>query len=319
MVHFNTGPTRWDATGQGKKICFPFLPVRTSVSKAERFFTAGNERTPFNYNNPASSDLSSGTGYHLRKEDKFQYLVELMNMNMDDVVVYITMTYDFLDGLLPNGWKEIKPVWLDANLCGSSEVKPLSEKGSFTIKSQPWAPNFEGQILEGIGHLHDGGVDIELLASGTDTLCKATAKYGESPDYNYSGTSMGGDKVAKTHISSMAGCTNENVKVKELKKGQSWSVKGNYDYAKYEGDLEAGKQSEVSLHFFILFVSSSHIKSLTLHRLWLFLFFWSLFQLEVYLDPHKLQQKFIITLKCENHSEPQQRIFISETIPRGNN
>lgn len=246
MVHFNTGPTRWDSAGQSFPVCFPFFPVRTSVSKAERFFTAGNERTPFNYNNPESSNSSSGTGYYLRKEDKFQYLVELMNMNMEDVVVYLTMTYDFLEGPLPIGWKEVKPMWLDAKLCGNSEVKPLSETGSFTIKSKPWTANFEGQIIEAMGHVHDGGVDIELLSSSTDTLCKATAKYGESPDYNYGGTSMGGDKVAKTHISSMHGCTNDQIKVKELKKGQSWSVKGNYDYAKYEGDLEAGKQSEVS-------------------------------------------------------------------------
>lgn len=245
MVHFNTGPTRWDAAGQGK-ICFPFFPVRTTVSKAERFFTAGNERTPFNYNNPGSTDLSSGTGYYLRKEDKFQYLVELMNMNMQDVVVYITMVYDFIDGPLPKGWMEVKPVWLDANQCGSSEVRPRSETGSFAIESRPWNPNFEGKVLEAMGHLHDGGVDIEIRASSTGTLCKASAKYGESPDYLFRGTSMGGDKVAKSHISSMGGCTSENLKVKELKKGQSWSVKGSYDYSKYEGDLEAGKQSDVS-------------------------------------------------------------------------
>jgi hypothetical protein len=33
-------------------------------------------------------------------------------------------------------------------------------------------------------------------------------------------------------------------------------VKGSYDYSKYEGDLEAGKQSEVSLHSYL---SLSHM------------------------------------------------------------
>jgi hypothetical protein len=219
--------------------------VRTSVSKAERFFTAGNERTPFNYN-PGGVDLSSGTGYYLRKEDKFQYLVELMNMNMEDKLVYVTMVYDFIDGPLPKGWMDVKPVWIDANQCGTSEVRPLKETGSFTIDSRPWNPNFEGKIIEAMGHLHDGGVDIEIRASNTSALCTATAKYGESPDYFYRGTSMGGDKVAKNHISSMGGCRGENLKVKELKRGQSWSVRGNYDFSKYEGNLERGKQSEVS-------------------------------------------------------------------------
>jgi hypothetical protein len=34
-----------------------------------------------------------------------------MNMNMEDKVVYLTMTYDILDGPLPTGWKEVKAVW----------------------------------------------------------------------------------------------------------------------------------------------------------------------------------------------------------------
>lgn len=56
---------------------------------------------------------------------------------------------------------------------------------------------------------------------------------------------MGGDKVATNHISSMKGCTAKDIPVMELKKGQSWMVKGDYDFSKREGNLEAGKQSEV--------------------------------------------------------------------------
>lgn len=57
---------------------------------------------------------------------------------------------------------------------------------------------------------------------------------------------MGGDKVATNHISSMKGCTNKDVEAgMELKKGQSWMVKGDYDFSKHDGNLEGGKQSEV--------------------------------------------------------------------------
>lgn len=62
----------------------------------------GNERSAFIYN-PNENGLESGSGYHLKKEDKFAYLVELMNMNMQDAVVYMTMTvrkYNFLKPFL---------------------------------------------------------------------------------------------------------------------------------------------------------------------------------------------------------------------------
>jgi hypothetical protein len=248
MVHFNIGPSRWDPTGLGIT-CIPFLPVRTSTSKAERFFTAGNERTPFIYN-PIGTNLTSGSGYHLEKEDKFAYLVELMNMNMQDQIVYITMVYDFIDGLLPSGWNTIKGIWLDVNQCGTSEVQPLSEHGAYNIESEPWQPNFEGKVISAMGHLHDGGIKIDILANRNSLLCTAKTKYSETLEYVYRGKSMGGDKVAKDHISSMPGCQHQDIKELELKRDQSWLVHGAYDYSRYEGNLEKGRQSEVSLSFY---------------------------------------------------------------------
>lgn len=152
MVHFNIGPTRWDPVGQPYgKMCFPFIPFGKSVNSAERFYTAGNERSAFNYN------PNGDTGYHLKTADKFSYLVELMNMNMEDKVVYVTMTYDYLPGDLPKGWGETKSVWLDANQCSTSEVRAPKENGTFTIESKRWKPNFEGKVISAMGHLHDGG------------------------------------------------------------------------------------------------------------------------------------------------------------------
>lgn len=44
MVHFNAGPTRWDATGWSYgPLCAPFLPVMKSVGSAERFYTSGED------------------------------------------------------------------------------------------------------------------------------------------------------------------------------------------------------------------------------------------------------------------------------------
>jgi hypothetical protein len=248
MVHFNAGPTRWDPVGWNYGIlCLPFLPVRNTVTKAERFYTAGNERSAFNYN-PRENGIESGSGYHLKHEDKFSYLVELMNMNMEDRVVYVTMTYDYLPGKLPKNWTETKSVWLDANQCSTSEVPAPQQNGTFSIKSRRWTPNFEGKVLGAVGHVHDGGVEVDIQMTETSSLCKTQTQYSEKPEYIFRDASMtmGSDKVAINHISSMRGCTNQDIGQMEMKKGQSWMIKGDYNYAKHDGNLESGKQSEVS-------------------------------------------------------------------------
>lgn len=58
--------------------------------------------------------------------------------------------------------------------------------------------------------------------------------------------SMGDDKTTEKHISSMDGCKPDEFTVKEMKKDQSWTINGNYDYGVHEGNIEKGKQMDVS-------------------------------------------------------------------------
>lgn len=155
------------------------------------------------------------------------------------------MTYDILDGPLPAGWQETKTIYLDAASCGTSEVKPPKQNGQFTIESKPWKPNVEGKIVYAMGHLHDGGVNIDVKANSSSSLCNSPAQYSEINDYVWRGAVMGQDKVAKDHISSMPGCSPKDFKVSQMKKDQSWMVRGSYDYEKKEGNLEKGKQSDI--------------------------------------------------------------------------
>jgi hypothetical protein len=164
MVHFTAGPKRWDPVCLGK-LSLPHTAVRQNPSTAERYFTSGNERSVFDFN-AGGKDMSKGSGYLLTPQDKFYYLVDLMNMNPDDREVYMTMTYDYLDGELPKGWEQAKTVWLDAASCGTSEVGPPQQSGAFEIKSNPWKPNFEGRIIDSIGHLHDGESNISVHVQG---------------------------------------------------------------------------------------------------------------------------------------------------------
>jgi hypothetical protein len=160
MVHFVEGPTRWEPVCNGR-ISLPYARINLSPARAERNYFCGNERTAFNHN-PNGTDLSRGTGYQITWDDRFHYLVDIMNMHMEDKLVYLTMTYDILEGQLPPGWNNTKAFWLDAAACQTSEVQPPKESGSFAIESVPWAPNFEGRLLWSVGHLHDGELLLDL-------------------------------------------------------------------------------------------------------------------------------------------------------------
>lgn len=191
--------------------------------------------------------MSYGTGYHLFKDDRIKYIVDLMNMNMEDKLVYITMTYDILDGPLPEKWEQVKTIWLDVNNCMTGEVHAPQQNGSFTIKSKSWKPNFEGRILSSTGHLHDGGIATDTMYEEDKSLCHEKARYSETPKFRFSGSQMGDDIVAVDHISSMSKC---NPATTRLEKSQKWSVVGHYDYDQRAGNIDRGEQGEVcQVHF----------------------------------------------------------------------
>ncbi|QDS72079.1 hypothetical protein FKW77_003155 [Venturia effusa] len=241
MVHFLSGPGRWDPTCLNSP-SLPHFDVGQTPGSSERYFSSGNERTFFGMDH-AGADTKFG--YHIKTTDKMAFIVDLMNMNMDDKVVYMTMTYDFVDGPLPSGWREVKNVWFDVNECGTSEVNPLKQSGKYTITSKPWTPNFEGEILGVGGHLHDGGVDLQVQVAGQDN-CVSKAGYGEKPEFIFKKMTMGAAAgMAEKHISSMSACYFNEQKVTQLLKSQSWQIKGNYDYDKFEGNKDDGKQSSV--------------------------------------------------------------------------
>jgi hypothetical protein len=260
MVHLTIGAGRQDPTCFGRA-SLPHVDVGASPANSERYFSSGNERT-----HVAIDKLGTATkyGYHLRPQDKFAFIVDLMNMNsmsiiyrilpsnllivcaVEDKTVYLTMTYDLVDGPLPAGWKDVKVVWFDANQCGTSEVNPPQQSGKFVISSGTWKPNFEGEILGVGGHLHDGGQVVNIQA-GNVVTCASTAKYAETSEYKFGGMKMGAaGGVATDHISSMNTCYFEEMKVRTLAPDQVWQIKAHYDYDKSEGNKnERGRQESI--------------------------------------------------------------------------
>jgi hypothetical protein len=241
-MHANLPSNSRDPTCVNEKDSLPHFAIASTPKHSERSFASGNERTPADLT--IWSPAGKKAAYHVKKADRFRTIVDLMNMNMDDRVVYLTMTYDFLDGPLPAGYLDLKPIWFDVDQCGLSEVKAPQNKGNFDLPAKPWFPNFEGEMTVLGGHLHDGGVTAQMFVNDT-LVCDSVAKYAEKPEFVFKGTSMAsGEKIAENHISSMKVCYFSGDHV--LNKMTPWTLKAKYDYEKYTGNLEAdGDQANI--------------------------------------------------------------------------
>jgi len=226
----------------------PHFDIGSNTMNSERSFSSGNERTRMDLHETGMENV----GYHVTSQDKFAMIVDLMNMNMVDTTVYLTMTYDYVDSQ-PAGWSDVKPVWFDANQCGTSEVEAPQESGTFYVASKPWKPNFSGEILGMAGHLHDGGSSVEVMVNN-QPICNSEAIYGEKPEYVYTMGNMNMDmkgamKAAKNHISTMTLCyggAQTKIPIKTISPDQTWVIRGHYDYGKFAGNLnDEGKQEDI--------------------------------------------------------------------------
>jgi len=184
MVLFNSGPNRFDPTCVGK-MSLPHALVGSDPSKSERLMASGNERTTTRFNSPYNP--GEKLGYYMNPKDKFAFIVDFMNENKEDKVVYLTMTYDYLDGHT-EGFSNFRSIWLDVAQCGTSEIAAPSGKTQFSV-SQDWIANLNADILGAGGHLHDGGTHLTLEVDGKE-ICDSVASYGVTKPNN--GTAKGG-------------------------------------------------------------------------------------------------------------------------------
>jgi hypothetical protein len=207
--------------------------VGATAKGSERFFASGNERTKVFFPDWNVTDA----GYPLRKADRIALIVDLMNQNFEDKVVYVTIYYDYVEGIRED-WDQVKPVWFDIDQCALSEIFPPAQTNAFTITATTWDSNVNGDIIGLAGHLHDGGTNVVVEADGK-LVCDSIASYGGSPEFlskpqpePSSGHSHGGTE----HISDMTACTpGKGLGIPEIKNGQQWSLKAVYDFGKFKG------------------------------------------------------------------------------------
>ncbi|GIU85368.1 MAG: hypothetical protein KatS3mg008_2143 [Acidimicrobiales bacterium] len=200
MVLFNAGFGRSDATCGTSLLGF----------LGERFFAAGNERTPMRFPRPY--------GYYVGRFDTFNMIYELAGTSTQDQQVIIEMTYDWVPSSTP-GMKRMDPVWLDIDQCGDSEYEVPAGPSS---RSWTWRVNRPGKLIGLGGHLHDGGTWIDVVHRQTgQLLCRSFAFYGGDPAYR--------DHHGVDHLSAMWVCGEPNgFPIAELQNGQEVTITAHY-------------------------------------------------------------------------------------------
>ncbi|KAK3079560.1 hypothetical protein LTS18_004554, partial [Coniosporium uncinatum] len=287
MVALNAGPGRMDPTCMGK-MSLPHMVVGSNPATSERMYSSGNEGNFAMFSPPFAG--AEKLGYFMEDTDKLSFIVDLMNQAPEDKTVYMTMTYDYLPatagGGRPDGFGNIKAVWLDVNQCGTSEMAPPATD-KYSLKAD-WTANFEGEILGMGGHLHDGGTNMVISVDGK-TVCDSVATYspvdggGEAGAEGGGMASMGGmggmvrrsiydnfnAKVARDppapgaveHISAMSGCAGPQLPIKTLKMGQKWTIQGNYDYTKHPGMKHADGKEEAVMAISMMYVKNPKLEA----------------------------------------------------------
>lgn len=274
MVMFNIGTGAWDATCT--VFGAPHLIVGSMPSSSERIFSSGNERTTTFFNPPWAN--VKNLGYPVYKADRFGLIVDLMNMNTASKSVYLTIYYDYIDGH-PAHFEEVKPVWMDAFQCMTSEISGRTPGAKFDFAAPAWISNFEGEVMGAGGHLHDGGTKLDVMVDGR-VICSSVPTYGTDEQAlvranaaktgdiaplpvaggGHSGMSMPkmpgmGGHAGGQHIIAMSICADNKAGVKnlpisplgitKLNKGQSWTLKAYYDYNEHAG-MKKGNSGTMS-------------------------------------------------------------------------
>jgi hypothetical protein len=240
MVALSQGTGRSDPTCGAAGFSLPHVAVGASPANAERFFASGNERTEL------SPDPAAHVGYKVNSGDRWHLIMELMNQNIQAKQVWFTMTYDYVPGTTP-GMRGVKPIWLDAAQCGTSEVK--AKAGAYKVQSVPWKSTVAGPIVGAGGHVHDGGTHVTIEKNGK-SFCDGETKYGTKPAYVSGGGGMdgmdhgdGGGHGGGQHVSEQEICLANPVTT--LAMGDTLTVTGWYDDAQHPQMVHEGKLHSV--------------------------------------------------------------------------
>jgi len=139
------------------------VPDYTCGGFTERFFAEGEERL--------AMSLPRGYGYANKATDRWGLLYMLMNHKPQTLKGFIRYTVRYVTG---EALTPVKPIWLDVRNCtGPDPVFDVPGDGkrfsTFTKTTEFTMPE-SGRLVSGGGHLHGGGVRLELRNATCGTV-----------------------------------------------------------------------------------------------------------------------------------------------------
>lgn len=206
--------------------------------RGQRWFASGNERLAV----PFSLDGKVPSGYYIGPSDVMVMETELMNQAMYDQTVMVTITFEWIPGKQEDFF-DVIPIWMDIGGCVYASDMPVknpplySDENVFSWSSPTYTSQFSGAFLGMSGHLHDGGVNVEIYKDLTRQLCNVVALYGQDPAYiDAPGTSMTMPMSPMfnpmAHISNMSYCY-ALIDDPLISNGSLISITANYNFTEH--------------------------------------------------------------------------------------
>ena len=224
------GPGREDLACPGGTMRIP--------KNMERMLAFHNDRNETFFGISATDEM----GFYLGKEDTITLELMLKNeLNIPKDLVF-SIEWEFVPGR-PAGWGNVRGLWMDIAPCSAmmSDISPPAGKSQFTLSGPAWTSSVDGRLLNTVGHMHDGGVEVQIL-SKDQRICSSKASYDGTPQYIPSSQALALGAVKMSHISSYSPC----IAIGELKKGDALSLTASYDFNKWRPGLnKIGAQSHV--------------------------------------------------------------------------
>jgi len=139
------------------------VPDYTCGGFTERFFAEGEERLALS--------LPRGYGYPNKATDRWGLLYMLMNHKPQRLNGFIRYTVRYVTG---EALTPVKPIWLDVRNCTGPDpvfdVPGGGKRFSTFTKTADFTMPESGRLVSGGGHLHGGGVRLELR----NATCRST-------------------------------------------------------------------------------------------------------------------------------------------------
>ncbi|KAF1984921.1 hypothetical protein K402DRAFT_395291 [Aulographum hederae CBS 113979] len=215
----------------------------------EDIFMSGNERSYYGF---AQANNSMKVGYPLRKDDRLLLVNELMSMDKEAKWVWLTLSFEYMPKIEPD-YKATKLLWMTVGPSCTGSENPfgpsnLTDTGApkeqvFAENSVPWTSIYDGTVLNAGGHMHDGGINVEIFQN-EKMICDSVGKYGMGGDGGMKKKSRrdegphggghggeGGGMDGMEHVQEMSSCMPNS----PMKKGDKLHLKVNYDLKKHPG------------------------------------------------------------------------------------